>query len=83
MSHTSRILQEMKEGCVYRAEDLDHLGIQRGTVSLILKHLTYGDLVELIEDKGYRKRKIYKTKQKDLFTAPPEALINDCTKGKS
>lgn len=74
MSHTSRILQAMKDGVYYRPEDLDYLGIQRSTVAQVLKHLAFGDLVDE-EDEGFRKRKVYKTKQKDLFQAAPESLI--------
>ena len=76
MTHTSRILQAMKDGVFYRAEDLDHLGIQRGTVSQILKHLVFGELIDC-EDEGYRKRKVYKTKQKDLFMAAPQYVIDN------
>jgi hypothetical protein len=75
MSHTSRILQAMKDGCLYRSEDLDYLGIQRSTVAQILEHLTFGELVEK-HDEGFRKRKVYKTKQKDLFDAVPQSIID-------
>lgn len=76
MSHTNRILQAMKDGVYYRPEDLDYLGIQRSTVAQILKHLAFGELVEE-HDEGFRKRKVYKTKQKDLFEAPSDSLIEE------
>ena len=78
MSHSSRILQAMKPGCVYRPVDLSHLGIDPGTVATLLKALHQGGVVELIEDDGYRRKKMYKTKQKDLFDAPSQALIDGC-----
>lgn len=80
MSHTSRILSAMKDGCFYRPEDFDYLGIQRSTVADLLKHLAFGDLV-ICEDEGYRKRKVYKTKQKDLFEAVPQGIIDDSVTG--
>jgi len=76
MSHTSRILQAMKDGCFYRPEDLDYLGIQRSTVAQLLKHLAFGELVDE-HDEGFRKRKVYKTKQKDLFEAAPLDVIEN------
>ncbi len=76
MSHTSQILQAMKEGCIYRPCDLGYLGIDVGTIASILKCLARGDLIEVIEGKEYRRKKMYKTKQRDIFNAPPQSLLD-------
>ena len=76
MSHISKILQAMKQGVFYRPEDLYYLGISPGQIRSILKHLADGNLIDC-EDEGYRKRKVYKTKQKDLFDAAPQFIIDN------
>jgi predicted transcriptional regulator len=76
MSHASKILQNMKANVYYRPEDLYHLGIQPKQVAEVLKHLVAGGVVDC-EDEGYRKRKVYKTKQKDLFEAASQSIIDN------
>lgn len=66
MSHAAKILQAMREMVWYRAEDLEYLGIQRSTISAILKQFARDNIVDH-EDEGFRKRKVYKTKQRDMF----------------
>ena len=66
----------MKSDVWYRPQDLGHLGIDPETVRTILKQLHKGNIIEC-EDDGYRKRKVYKTKQKDLFEAPSQAILDN------
>lgn len=81
MSHTTKILQAMKPGCIYRPCDLGHLGIDVGTVATILKHLVHGELVDCIDGEEFKRKKMYKTKQSDLFEAPPQSLLDSCKSG--
>lgn len=66
MSHTAKILQNMKFDRWYQPEELEHLGISPKQVRECLNHLHKGGVVDR-EDLGYRKKKRYKSKQKDLF----------------
>lgn len=76
MSHISKILQNMKTDKWYQPEELEHLGISPKQVMECLNHLYKGGVVER-EDIGYRKKKKYKSKQKDLFDAAPQSLIDN------
>ena len=75
MSHTSKILQAMKPGCVYRPCDLGHLGIDPGTVATLPCIYQKGGLVECITSGEYKRKKMYTTKQQDLYEAAPQCLI--------
>ena len=75
MSHTSRILQNMNFGKWYKPEELEHLGIPPKQVKEILNHLYKGNIVER-EELGYRNKKRYKSKQKDLFAASQDIIDN-------
>ena len=66
----------MKFGKWYQPEELEHLGIPPKQVRVLLNHLYKGDMVER-EDIGYRKKKRYKSKQKDLFEAPAQETIDN------
>jgi len=77
MSHTSKILQAMKPGCVYRPCDLGHLGIDPGTVATILTQLSKGELVECMQGEEYKRKKMYTTKQQDLYEAAPQWLMDN------
>lgn len=83
MSHTTRILQEMRQGCIYRPCDLVYLGIDKGTIAVVLRHLAHGELVECIRGEEFMRKKMYKTKQKDLFNAPPQGLLDSCSTTKA
>lgn len=73
---TSKILQNMNYGKWYQPEELEHLGISPKQVRELLNHLYKGGVVER-EDTGYRKKKRYKSKQKDLFEAPTQETIDN------
>ena len=77
MSYTKKILSSMKVGCVYRVCDLAALNNEPDDeIRRVMKLLHKGDLVEEIKTNEYRRKRLYKTKQQDLFEAPPQALID-------
>lgn len=69
MSYINRILTAMRPQCIYRPTDLavvTHLEV--GEVAKILKMLESGGLVECIRSDEYRRKRMYKTRQEDLFS---------------
>lgn len=68
MSYADRVMAEMRLDCVYRACDLSAMtGIQVREVSRVLKMLERAGLVEGIKGDGYRRKRLYKTRQRELF----------------
>ena len=66
--YAHRVLTFMREGIWYRPCDIAKtIGIDVGEVSKTLRLLSNGGLVDAEEGHGYRRKKVYKTKQKSLF----------------
>ena len=65
--YANRVLTFMREGVWYRPCDIAQtIGIDVGAVSKTLNMLTNGGLVDAVEGHGYRRKKVYKTKQPRL-----------------
>lgn len=68
MSIQQRILTAMRANCIYRPCDLAaELNMDTGEVGKILKMFERGGLVEVVKGDEYRRKRMYQTRQKDLF----------------
>jgi len=68
MSYCNRILTAMKQQCIYRPCDLQGAtGLPTGEIKKTLDVMAKGGVVETIRGDGYRRKKLYQTKQKSLF----------------
>lgn len=68
MSYANRVLTAMKTNVFYRPCDLaGDTKLETSEVKKILDMLTRGGLVDSEEGHGYKRKKIYKTRQRSLF----------------
>lgn len=62
------VLSSMEPMCVYRPCDLVSItNLSNKEINRLLRKLTKGMMVDVIEDNEYRRKKLYQTKQNRLF----------------
>lgn len=68
MSHVNQTLHAMRYGCIYRACDIVAITrISNHDVNRVMRTLAQGGLVETLPGDGYRRKRLYKTKQREMI----------------
>ena len=67
MSHVNQMLHAMRHDCIYRACDISAITrMSNREVNRVMRALAQGGLVEFLPGDGYRRKHLYKTKQREM-----------------
>ena len=73
MSYTNTILQAMRYGREYTQAEVQAITqLPADSVRQVLQMLVKGNLIEVDDNRKYKRNKKYKTRQRELFKEAPE-----------